>query len=121
MAVQTIVKVFGQRNELEQISELVLEVGRHVRSRKFVANPELLRTFLHLNISDAVSDIDVKADRAERKGKHVSKRDKKKHKFSKVVDSKIREGEAERRKSEVQRFQRQMAQVKKKKKEASFF
>jgi hypothetical protein len=82
-----------------------------VRSRKFVANPEMLRTFLHLNISDAISDIDVNSNRVTRKEKHVSKREKKKHKFSKVVDSKIREGEAERRKSEVQRFQRQMAQV----------
>ena len=114
LAVQTIVKVFEQRNELEQIAELVLEIGRYVKSKKFSANPDLLRTFLQLNISDAVSDIDIKtaSDRGDRKAKkqHVSKREKKVKKFGKMVDSKIREGEAERRRSEVQRFQRQMAQ-----------
>ncbi len=114
VAVQTIVKVFGQRNELEQIAELVLEIGRYVKSKKFAANPDLLRTFLQLSISDGVSDIDIKnaTDRGDRKAKksHVSKREKKVRKFGKMVDTKIREGEAERRKSEVQRFQRQMAQ-----------
>jgi hypothetical protein len=93
VAVQTIVKVFEQRNELEQISELVLEIGRYVKSRKFVANPDLLRTFLQVSIGDGVSDIDIKnaTDRRGRKAKtqpHVSKREKKVRKFGKMVDNK---------------------------------
>ena len=91
-AVQTIVKVFEQRNELEQISELVLEIGRYVKAKKFVANPDLLRTFLHVSIGDGVSDIDIKSasDRGGRKPKapHVSKREKKVRKFGKMVDNK---------------------------------
>ncbi len=31
VAVQTVVRVFEQRSELEQISELVLEIGRYVK------------------------------------------------------------------------------------------
>jgi hypothetical protein len=93
VAVQTIVKVFEQRNELEQISELVLEIGRYVKARKFVANPDLLRTFLQVSIGDGVSDIDIKnaTDRGGRKAKtqpHVSKREKKVRKFGKMVDNK---------------------------------
>jgi nucleolar complex protein 3 len=114
VAIETIVSLFEKRNELEQIYFTVLEIGRYVKRRKFNANPDLLRTFLQLVISDAITDIDIRSafERGDKKkvSKHESKKDKKLRKFGKMVDKKVREAESERRQSEVQKFQRQMAQ-----------
>ena len=112
-AVATIAGLFEQKAELEQILGAVLEIGRLVKEKKFVVNAALVRTFLKLDISDNIVDIDIKNvnERKVRKEKvFVNKKEKKARKFGKMVEAKVKAGEAERRKAEVQRFQKQMAQ-----------
>lgn len=110
VAVETIGALFEKRHELEQIYFTVLEMGRYVKSKKFRCNPRMLATFLRLSISDAIADIDIKNTSDRNSKQHVTKKEKKARKFGKMVDNKVREAEAERRRTDVERFQRQMAQ-----------
>lgn len=114
LCITTIQGVFAKEMELEQILFGVQKIGALIKQKRNEANPALLRTFLHVIIGEGVGDIDIKseAERGIRKKDrvHLTRKQKKQRKLDKQVDEHMREAEAGRRKSELQKFQRAMAQ-----------
>lgn len=107
---------------------------RCLQQKRNEAHPPLLQAFLHLVIGEGVSDIDIKteAERGVRKKDRVHlsrceearrsfgchflahidsfRKQKKQRKLDKEVEAAVREADAGRVKSDLQKFQRSMAQ-----------
>jgi len=109
MACRGIETLFKKDRKGEATLEIVRTISQMIKANSYKSRPQVLRTFLVLNLSEELEEgIDIINPKKQKEKKYISKKERKKSKEEKKLEQDLKKAEAEENRDERKRIQREI-------------